>query len=357
MARLLAASLALILLAPSLPAFAGGRTASLFDSERGGTAGVQRRAAGSGGSAGGVVMPSGGSYRQRPQRARRSLILGVLDTSASMNDPLPNSGGQKKIDGAVLIGNRTLSSLARATRRQGETRGWFDFGFLEFGTAADGVTPRIQHMLRRIDFDEATGRLVKRASGLVVPADVEETGMNVAKWAKANGRDTDIAYFREGNRSVIRMLRRKAKGNTPLGPALDEAYEVVERHIKDHPDSFPPTVIIISDAQSNVGGDPERAAARLRQLQTSDGHVLVYAAHLTSNGDAVILPVSEDEVDDSTGKMLFRMSSEIPQNLYTGKDGNIRPGARGFTSNAGFPELQRFMEVGTQVHTETVGAK
>ena len=93
----------------------------------------------------------------------------------------------------------------------------------------------------------------------------------------------------------------------------------LEKWIGQHPDSYPPIVIIICDGWA-TDGEPQQEAQRIRGLRTSDGNVLLFTIHLSNNDKSrpTLFPKQEEGLlslgegqDDS--KMMFRMTSVQPE--------------------------------------------
>lgn len=82
-----------------------------------------------------------------------------------------------------------------------------------------------------------------------------------------------------------------------------------------HPDSYPPTILHVTDGES-TDGDPQDIADALRKLHTSDGEALLFNLHVSTHGAHEIVFAQDDSglVDDYS-KMLFRMSSPLPAHL------------------------------------------
>src|SRR5262249_28020806 len=130
---------------------------------------------------------------------------------------------------------------------------------------------------------------------------------------------------------------RIAEGGAPMKAGLTYCAEVARQWIATHPDSFPPVVVNVTDGEP-THGDPEPAAAALRGLATSDGNVLLVNCRLSERADPpVLFPDSEDQLSDAHGRMLFRMSSPLPERLVqmaTSKGFELGPSGRCMIVNA-----------------------
>lgn len=78
-----------------------------------------------------------------------------------------------------------------------------------------------------------------------------------------------------------------ADGMTPMCQALELARQTVADFIGRVPGCYPPVVVNISDGEAN-DGDPEQVAAAIRNLTSSDGNVLLFNLHISSQAVAAI---------------------------------------------------------------------
>jgi hypothetical protein len=120
--------------------------------------------------------------------------------------------------------------------------------------------------------------------------------------------------------------------------ALQQAYDLAWQWASNHPDSYPPVIINVSDGMGN-DGDPADDARLISDISTNDGQVLFFNVHITDiNSAPVAYPASEQELpNDHYAKKLFAMSSLIPESSRTQLQSLLgRPvlrGARGMIFN------------------------
>jgi hypothetical protein len=142
-----------------------------------------------------------------------------------------------------------------------------------------------------------------------------------------------------------------AGGRTPMCQALTEATTALEEFTALFPDAFPPLVINISDGKP-TDGNPELPAAKLRNLSTTDGNVLIFNAHLSSKEARPIeFPSQESELPDPEALILFKMSSILPPKLRDAalSEGfRVNDNTRGFVFNADLVSVIRFLDIGTR---------
>jgi hypothetical protein len=161
-----------------------------------------------------------------------------------------------------------------------------------------------------------------------------------------------------GNGSVARVpvwLEPAADGKTPMCAALNRAGAVVSNFLMEHPHCYPPLVVNLTDGQAN-DGNPEEPAARLRQLASTDGNVLLFNAHVSVRaGTALRFPDSEAALPDAYARLLFRMSSPLPPPMWdlARQSGYaVHAGTRGFVFNADMDAVLQFLNIGTLINTK-----
>jgi hypothetical protein len=142
-----------------------------------------------------------------------------------------------------------------------------------------------------------------------------------------------------------------AEGSTPMCHVLYQAYQVLTEWIQQHPESFPPIVIHISDGESQ-DGDPIAYADAIKNLATNDGNVLLFNCHLSmTQAQQVLFPSAPDGLPDELAKILFNMSSVLPEVFFRNAVAEgipLQPGARGMAFNADLVVLVKFLDMGTR---------
>jgi hypothetical protein len=149
-------------------------------------------------------------------------------------------------------------------------------------------------------------------------------------------------------------LEPKAAGKTPMCQALQAAHEVIYRFVAEHPGCFPPLVINISDGMA-TDGDAARVMAMgtaLRSVASQDGNALLFNVHLSVRGQPPILfPIDETNLPDEYARLLFRMSSPLPQAMLQQArilQYAVPDGAVGFAFNADLASVIMFLDIGTK---------
>ncbi|WP_321865381.1 vWA domain-containing protein [Paraburkholderia tropica] len=271
------------------------------------------------------------AYEAQISRNSPTAFLFVVDQSGSMSDKM--SSGKSKAEFVSDALNRTLMNLVtRCTKSEG-VRDYFDVGVI--GYNGNGVSNGLSgalgsQVLHPISaFEQNPSRIEDRkrkqddgAGGIV------ETTIKFPVW-----------------------FDPVATGGTPMRAALTRAAEELVAWCDAHPDSYPPTILHVTDGES-TDGDPEELASHVRQIRTNDGEVLLFNLHASTLGhNPISFPSAESGLPDSFAKLLFRMSSPLPDHLirFAQNDGAaVAMEARGFTFNAEASEIVQFFDIGTR---------
>lgn len=277
-------------------------------------------------------------------RLHPACLLFLIDQSASMEDPFggdSGAGGSGAGEGAAGSKaqsvadaiNRLLSTLViRATKAEG-VRHYFDIGVIGYGKR---VGPAFEGIL-------ANRPLVSVEDVYANPARVEERTRKVPDGAGG---------LVEEQFKLPVWLDAVAVNGTPMCAALRLAAAVLEPWVRDHPASFPPIVINLTDGES-TDGDPSQPAEELRRLATDDGNVLVLNCHLSSKrGPTLAFPDEETSLPDDFARRLFGMSSVLPEGLLgVAQREGFAAGeqARGFVFNGDLVDVIRFLDIGTRI--------
>lgn len=271
------------------------------------------------------------SYSAEISRTSPTAFLFLVDQSGSMQDVMGN--GKSKAQFVADVLNRTLATLiTRCTKSEG-TRDYFEVGVLGYsGSMAENglaghLSSAILHPISQIEahplrVEDRKKRVDDGAGGLI------EQSIKFPIW-----------------------FEPKASGGTPMCNAITSAAEQLVAWCDAHPDSYPPTVLHVTDGES-TDGNPEELASQLKQIGTSDGNVLLFNLHVSaSGGDPVKFPISDAPLNDDYAKLLFRMSSALPPHLQkVAQEKGIKATmeSKGFVFNGEISEIVDFFDIGTR---------
>jgi hypothetical protein len=278
-------------------------------------------------------------YSQEISRAHKGCFLFLLDQSYSMEEPL-GGGSQRKCDELARVCNAWLQNMVIQCSKSEGVRDWFDVGMFGYRTDQSG-NAIIESILQ--------GPLAGRE--LVPITDIGDNPIRIDT-VTATLPDEDTGELMEIPQQMPIWVDPKAEGGTPMCNMLHFAFGVLEEWIGQHPDSFPPIVINLTDGESQ-DGDAIPYADAVQSLATSDGNVLLFNCHLSMTAaDSFIFPASDEILPDELARVLFKMSSLLPekmQRLATGLGVELQPNARGMAFNADMVALLKFLDLGTRV--------
>ena len=307
-------------------------------------------------------------YTSDISRANPTCFMFLVDQSYSMEGALAGQPGYAKMDVAADTINRVLESLTLRCSQGMDVRDYFDVGILGYGYEqkvaydpsqvygyldANEVYHEIPH--DQLDKDNLVECVVISAlpgTTLEQPFLPISKVMDAAEMVDRQVRESDgQGGTIEVTRKMPVWLRPHAGAQTPMCEALGYAAQAIGQWIVQHPNSFPPSVINISDGEAN-DGDPEPFAQQIMGLQTSDGNVLLYNCHLSEVAAMPIqYPNQEIGLPDGYAQQLFRMSSVMPQsirNQATLLDIPVNGESRCYVYNADMVSLAMFLDIGTR---------
>jgi len=281
------------------------------------------------------VRPSGRmTYAAPISRTNPACLLFLIDQSSSMAEPFVGGDGESKAQVVADALNRLIQNLVLRSAKADGVRDYFRVGDIGYGqsvTAALG------------------GSLPHRA---LVPVSQLGTGPLV----RVETRIKEVVGA-DG-----RVVQQKAKfpvwfdptagGPTPMCEAVAAAGLVVKGFMDEFPDAYPPLVLNLTDGLPN-DGNPQRNARLLTNVGTSDGSALFFNLLISSKPvPADYFPSDEDNLPDTAGKLVFRMSSVLPPALFAAAKAEglaLKPKARGVVVNADPTAVVRFLDIGTRV--------
>lgn len=271
------------------------------------------------------------AYTSEISRTQPTAFIFLVDQSGSMSDKM--STGKTKAQFVADALNRTLMGLiTRCTKAEG-TRDYFHVAVIAYGgdTVGNGFNGTLGNKLMNpISLIEAN------------PLRVEDRKKRV---------DDGAGGVIEQSVKFPVWFEAHASGGTPMHAAFQKAAEELVSWCDSHPSDYPPAVLHITDGESS-DGDPEQVASVLRQIKTNDGEALLLNIHVSNSGaEAIRFPSGESGLPDAYSKMLFRMSSQLPEHLVKfaqEKGHTVSMESRGFMFNAEAPEIVDFFDIGTR---------
>lgn len=272
------------------------------------------------------------SYSAEVSRSNPACFLFLIDQSGSMSDPWGKESTKKIAEGVADIINKLLQNLIIKCAKSEGVRDYFHIGVIGYG---EFVKSAFSGPLAGKD-------LVPISEVANLPARIEERKKKV---------DDGAGGILEQTVKFPIWFEPVANGATPMCQALTHAHSILNNWLNEHPASYPPIVINITDGEA-TDGDPSKPAQKLMDLSSNDGNVLLFNIHTSSNKATPITFADEETVlPDDFSKLLFTMSSKLPEDMraIAKKEGfPVTSTARGFVFNAKPIELISFLDIGTR---------
>jgi hypothetical protein len=285
-------------------------------------------------------------YEMQIDRANPGCIVFLVDLSNSMLDGI--AGTQRaKMDTVSTAINRFFQELITSCEKGEEKpRNYFDVGLIGYTTDANGtaqVGPLFQGALAGRDLASIT--------------ELYDNPLEIERRRKKEFVDDGAGGLTEVEKEIafpvwFRSPAPTEMFGTPMCTALGYCSQVVRAWIEQHPNSFPPMVINLTDGES-TDGMPVPFAEDLKGLSTADGNVLLFNCHLSGrDAQPVFLPATDGLLPDEYARDLFGMSSNLPDKLRHMAEvkGIAAPtGCKAMAFNADAVSLLKLLNVGTQV--------
>lgn len=275
-------------------------------------------------------------YNQELSRANPGYLLILLDRSFSMYYPFGKA--QTKAKECAMAVNRVLREIVLACTDGDDIKNSCDVSVVGYGELKDAASNCFSGALAKkpfVSIQELTEHCLR----------VETIQRKVSDGAGGLVEIDDQFPI---------WVEPAAVGETPMTEAFEKAIELTSTWVEQHPDSFPPIVINITDGEANNLTSAKTAARALTQLQTNDGNVLLINAHISGGMEGeIILPASLEElaISDSYAQFLFDISSQLPPLMLeraAASGWEPSPFARGFVYNAKLETLIQLLEIGTK---------
>lgn len=271
-------------------------------------------------------------YEAEISRSNPTCFVILLDRSGSMADSFGGGDSLRKADFVADVVNRTLHDLVIRCTKAEEIRNYYYVSIIGYGGSvqsafAGGLTGKALAPVAELADNPArlevrTKKVPDGAGGLV------EQQVRFPVWIDAI-----------------------ASGGTPMCAALSQAKTVLEQWVSEHKNGFPPTILHLTDGES-TDGDPTELGKQLMNLRTTDGAVLLFNCHVSSQRASKIeYPAQESGLPDQFARTLFAVSSTLPDSFLKAAEqtGVHAPeGARGFVFNGDPASVVQFFEIGTR---------
>ena len=274
-------------------------------------------------------------YQSEISRANPTCFFFLIDQSSSMIDPIMGvAGNPQKTEFVADALNKVIQTLIVTASKDVEIRRYYQIGAIGYGNVVGSAFGSLFGEQELIWVDELNNK----------PLRIEERIM----------RESDGAggIIQVPTKFLV-WIDPVANGRTPMCGALNRTKDILEKWVKDHSMSYPPTVINLTDGEAN-DGDPLVPAQALRDLYTSDGNVILLTVHVSSNtfSQQIFFPAINEGLPDEPSKVMFEMCSPLTEAMSKTAEEllqiSIEKGARGFVYNSGIEGIVSALEIGTR---------
>lgn len=269
-------------------------------------------------------------YNAEISRTNPSAFLFLIDQSGSMSEKTEHGTLKEQVADSI---NKLLQDLIIKCSKSEGVRDYFEVGVIGYGNqgAYNGLKGGLD------------GSILNPISVIADnPLRIEERVKKVSDGAGG---------IIEQNIKFPIWFEPVANGGTPMSEAFLKAAEELATWCDNHPNSFPPILINITDGEP-TDGDPEQIAEKIKWISTDDGNVLVFNVHITPASYNQFLYIDSEEVlPNPEAKRLFRMSSQLTpsmQSLAANSGFTVGVNSRGYCYNAEIVSLISFLEIGTR---------
>lgn len=275
------------------------------------------------------------SYSAEISRINPTCFFFLIDQSGSMSDPIMGvPGNPRKADFVADALNKVIQTLVITASKEEGIRNYYQIGGLGYG----------QEILYPFEPIFGSQDLIWVSDLGSKPVRVEER--TIKQPDQAGG------VVKTQSKFPI-WIDPVATGRTPMCEALSRIKPILETWVDAHPNSYPPTVINLTDGEA-TDADPRDIAQEIKDLQTNDGNVLFFTLHVSSNQFArtVVCPGVDEGLPDQPSKVMFEMSSQMTDRMIQMAKNEynfqVEPGGKAFVYNADIDQLVALLDIGTR---------
>jgi|JFJP01.1.fsa_nt_gi uncharacterized protein YegL len=274
-------------------------------------------------------------YQAEISRVNPTCFLFLVDHSSSMASPIMGvpENPKKSVFVADAL-NKTIQSLIVSASKDMDVRRYYQVGVIGYGSQ---VTSALGGALKDQDL-----------------VWIDDLYMNPLRIEDRIKKESDgVGGFLEVKMKLPVWVDPVSRGQTPMCQALERSRDILSAWVAQYPDSYPPTVINLTDGESN-DGDPRKPAAELTSLATNDGNVVLLTVHSSSREYAqqIFFPDDLARLPDHFSKTMFQLSSVLPPAMLRTAaellNSPLNENAHGFVYNADIAGIVQALEIGTR---------
>jgi hypothetical protein len=277
-------------------------------------------------------------YTQQIAEKLPTAFIFLIDQSGSMSGKVQfNNNTQSKAEIVALLVNKMMGEIATKNTLNGSIKNRFDLCVIGYGQDSSQANIAWE--------GELAGQTWVKLSQIEAIKNIATQTMQVLNKEK-----------KAININVKLLFSPKSISQTPMHSAFGKAKTLLQDWIATHPDSYPPTVINITDGECTDATDEQLLAItrEVKTLATNHGNVLVFNCHLSSkDSSSVLFPREAAQVPDHKyARLLYDMSSEMPTNYNSAvaaerSDADVFENYTAMVYNGDINSLVKFLNIGT----------
>ncbi len=274
-------------------------------------------------------------YSAEISRMNPTCFLFLVDHSTSMQNPIMGvTGNPKKSEFVADALNKVIQSLVVSASKDMEIRKYYQVGVIGYGFEVKSA----------LGGDLAESDLVWIDEMYEHPLRIED---------RVKKESDGVGGFIEVSTKFPVWVDAVSRGQTPMCAALSKAHEILATWVEEHPQSYPPTVINLTDGEAN-DGDVRVPAELIKSLATEDGNCTILTVHSSSNelSRQIVFPLDAKDLPDHFSRVMFEVSSPLtPKMRVTSEElmgVPVEDGARGLVYNADIAGIVQALEIGTR---------
>ena len=225
-------------------------------------------------------------YENNLESSNPGCIVFLIDQSGSMGSMWDKSGYSMAY-GASQAVNKAIGEIAVRCTKEGECK------------------PRAMIGVYGYHHDKVEWGITDTAS--------EQGGLASITIIDANVKDE--IFDDEEETFVPIFVKETAGGGTPMAEALEQIVGIVENFAQNHPNSYPPIVINITDAISTDMdiNDLTTKCSAIKTITTSDGNALVWNIHISNtSSETELCPEDGSSMPDVLAQAMLDAASHVP---------------------------------------------
>jgi hypothetical protein len=263
------------------------------------------------------------SYSQSLNASNPGCFIFLLDQSLSMSDPWGNEGS--RADQVAQILNDFLLEMIATCDTGSVIKDRIYVSVIGYGLSVGSAFLGVLSGKNNIKISEINTHPIEIQKRIDQKTD--GTGKSV---------DSEVLF--------PVWIKPKYGGSTPMSKAFSEGLEIAQDWVVNHPNSYPPIIVNITDGEYD--SSPADEVNKIKKLSTLDGNVLVFNINIENKDEEIFCPNSKDNLSGYRAE-LYELSSELPPTMVSmanEKNHKLESGSKGFICNGNSSALMSFLD-------------